>query len=304
MRTGGLLVLITAFVLGLVGLALVLYSRKLTSDAASKRIGLVRPSAPVVVDSITNREETLVRPEVQGNEDLERRQTERVLQRLNMSIDNAVTALLCVRLAAMGLLGVIGLLTARHFLSGGNHPGVPYLIATAFAMAGYFIPGMVLGKMSKRRLKAVVNGLADALELLVICVEAGLSFEDGIDRISHILAEAQPALAEELATTAADLKILPSREAALANLANRINAPSVRSVVTTLSQTLRYGTPLAQALRVVAAELRNDSLMRLEERANQLPTLMTIPMMLFIMPTIFMVVAGPAVLKVIDTFKH
>jgi tight adherence protein C len=75
-------------------------------------------------------------------------------------------------------------------------------------------------------------------------------------------------------------------------------------VVTTLTQTLRYGTPLALALRMVASELRNDTLVRLEERANQLPTLMTIPMMLFIMPTIFLIVAGPAALRVMDSFNH
>jgi tight adherence protein C len=117
-----------------------------------------------------------------------------------------------------------------------------------------------------------------------------------------VLQRSQPVLAEELALTSADLKILPSRDRALMNFAERIEAPSVRSVVTTLSQTMRYGTPLAQALRVVASELRSESLMKLEERANQLPTLMTIPMMVFIMPTIFLVVAGPAVLRLLDSF--
>jgi tight adherence protein C len=111
-------------------------------------------------------------------------------------------------------------------------------------------------------------------------------------------------LAEELALTSADLKILPSRDRALANFAERVQVPSVRTVVTTLAQTMRYGTPLAQALRVVASELRNDSLMRLEERANQLPTLMTIPMMIFIMPTIFLIVGGPAALRMLDAFHH
>ena len=86
--------------------------------------------------------------------------------------------------------------------------------------------------------------------------------------------------------------------------AERIDAPSVGSVVRTLIQTLRYGTPLSQALRMVASELRADTLVRLEERANQLPSLMTVPMMLFIMPTIFMVVAGPAALRVIDIMNH
>ena len=173
----------------------------------------------------------------------------------------------------------------------------------AGAAAGWMIPGMYLDRRILRRANAVVTGLPDALELLVISVEAGLSFEDGLDRIVAMLQKAQPELAGELALTSADLKILPSRDIALANLAERIDAPSVRSVVTTLSQTLRYGTPLAQALRLVANELRNDSLARLEERANQLPSLMTVPMMIFIMPTIFLIVGGPAVIRILDSFK-
>ena len=148
------------------------------------------------------------------------------------------------------------------------------------------------------------EGLPDAIELLVVCVEAGLALEDGIDRIVIELKHSQPKLAEELALTSADLKILSSRDQALANLAERIDTPSVRSVVTTLSQTLRYGTPLAQAMRVVAADMRNDSLFQLEERANRLPVMMTIPMMLFIMPTIFLIVGGPAALKLMDHFMH
>jgi len=104
--------------------------------------------------------------------------------------------------------------------------------------------------------------------------------------------------------TAADLKIMPSQDEALSRLAARIDAPIVQSVVTTLSQTMRYGTPFAQAMRVVAGEIRNEALIRLEERANKLPTLMTIPMILFILPTIFLVVGGPAALKVIDQVSH
>jgi tight adherence protein C len=137
-----------------------------------------------------------------------------------------------------------------------------------------------------------------------VCVEAGLALEDGIDRIAFELKDSRPALADELALTSADLKILPSRDQALANLADRVDVASVRSVVTTLSQTMRYGTPLAQAIRVVAAEMRNESLIQLEERANRLPTMLTIPMMLFIMPTIFLVIGGPSVLRLIDMLGH
>ena len=110
----------------------------------------------------------------------------------------------------------------------------------------------------------------------------------------------QPALAEELSILVADLKLLPNREEALTKFAERVDRPTVRSVVMTLAQTMQYGTPLAQSLRVMSAELRNDTLVKLEERANRLPVLMTVPMIVFLLPAIFLVVGGPAVLHVID----
>jgi tight adherence protein C len=156
--------------------------------------------------------------------------------------------------------------------------------------------------LANRRTAAVENGLADALELLVVSVEAGLALEDALDRIVVEMKRGQPILAEELAITSADLKILPSRDQALTNLAERVDVPSVRSVVSTLSQTMRYGTPLAQAMRVVAAELRNDMLLKLEERANKMPVLLTIPMIVFIMPSVFLIIGGPAFLHLMDIF--
>ena len=111
-------------------------------------------------------------------------------------------------------------------------------------------------------------------------------------------------MADELALTSADLKILPNRDEALRRLAERVDLPSVHSVVTTLSQTLKYGTPLAQALRVVAAELRNDGLLKLEEQANRMPVLLTVPMILFILPSLFLIIGGPAFLKVLDAFTR
>ena len=170
------------------------------------------------------------------------------------------------------------------------------------AIVGWFVPSMLLARAVKQRTKAVKAGLPDALELLVVCVEAGLSLEDGLDRVVTELRRSQPALADELGLTLADLRILPSRDQALLNFADRIDIPNVRSVVTTLAQTLRYGTPLAQSLRVVAAEMRDDFLIELEERANRLPAYLTLPVILFLMPTIFLVVGGPAALRLIDAF--
>ncbi len=290
----------SAMVLSLGGLGMMLYSARMTKEAVSRRVDLVtgqHAAAPRKAPLAS----TLIRTGHPGADDAGPRILEAGLKRLGVPAALAIHGLVGVRLVMIALMATCGYAAARHWAPG--PPMLPPLAAAGLGIAGWFLPAMALGRLVSRRKKAVVAGLPDALELLVICVEAGLSFEDGIDRIAGLLAESQPALAGELALTAADLKILPSREQALANLGDRVDTPSVRSIVTTLSQTLRYGTPLAQALRVVANQLRNDTLLHLEERANQLPTLMTIPMMLFIMPTIFMIVGGPAVLRVIDVLQ-
>jgi tight adherence protein C len=168
----------------------------------------------------------------------------------------------------------------------------------------WFLPQFIVGRLVRRRMKSIERGLPDAIELLCISVEAGLALEDAIDRVVPELWRSQPTMAEELALTSADLKILPNRDAALRRLSARVAVPSVHSVVTTLSQTLRYGTPLAQALRVVAAELRNNSLISLEEKANKMPVLLTIPMVLFILPCVFLIIGGPTALRLIDTFSR
>jgi tight adherence protein C len=292
-------ILVCALVLSLAGMGMIAYSARMTQAAIGRRIDLVhRPARRSVV--VTPAVRPLVRSggrELDEVEHEQARETAEVVGKFGIPLTGA-------RAIAAAVFAALGLTASWHFLPE-SVPRVVCLAATAaFAIAGWFVPAMVVSRQVKARTKAVVRGLPDALELLVICSEAGLSFDDGIDRIVGSLRQSQPALAEELALTSADLKILPNREVALANLAERIDVPSVRSVVTTLTQTLRYGTPLAQALRLVASQLRNDTVLRLEERANALPTLMTIPMILFIMPTIFMVIAGPAVLRVLTILHH
>jgi tight adherence protein C len=175
------------------------------------------------------------------------------------------------------------------------------LLATAVPCAiGYLLPMLLLRRAMRRHCHAVVAGLSDALELLAVCMEAGLSLENGLQRVSIELKRSLPELADELALTWAEINILPDRDQALINFAERVDMPSVRSVVTTLAQTLRYGTPLTRSLRVVAADVRGDQLTKMEEKANRLPALMTIPVMLFIMPTIFLIIGGPAALKLMD----
>ena len=210
---------------------------------------------------------------------------------------------LLVRLSASVVLGMALLLLGYSYGGmGANWSMVG--IASGGAALGWSIPSFALGRLALNRRRAIARGLADAIELLVIAVEAGLSMEDAMHRIVVELRRSRPAIADELAITSADLKILPSRDEALRRFAERVDLPSVHSVVTTLSQTLKYGTPLAQALRVVAEELRNDGLLKLEEQANRMPVLLTVPMILFILPSLFLIIGGPAFLKVLDAFAR
>ena len=170
--------------------------------------------------------------------------------------------------------------------------------------AGWYLPIFFIGFKTKQRTKGVAAGLPHALELLVVCVEAGPSFEDGLHRVARELRESQSAVADELALTWAEINILPNRANALANLAVRVDLPSVRLVVGILSQSMRFGTPLAQSLRIAAKEMPNEQLMAMEERASRLPALLTIPVMVFMVPTIFLIIGGPAALRLIEQFHN
>ncbi len=182
----------------------------------------------------------------------------------------------------------------------GSHPhwplGVAALLVLGGALLGWRLPDIVLNARAGERRKAVERGLPDALDLLVICGEAGLGLDTAIGRVAEEMAQAHPVLGEELAITAAEMRVLPDRHAALANLADRLGLEVLRSTVATLAQTLRFGTPLGQALRVLAGELRRERIVKFEEQAAKLPVKLTLPMVVFILPCVFIVVGGPAVL--------
>ncbi|HYB55354.1 MAG TPA: type II secretion system F family protein [Alphaproteobacteria bacterium] len=231
----------------------------------------------------------------------EEREIIRRMARFGVSAERAVTAYTMFRFAVgLACLIAMAIISSRV---GAQFFGLRMLGFAFFGFGiGFFIPSYVVKALVSRRTEAIEMGLADALELLVVSVEAGLALEDALDRVVVEMRRSQPILAEELAITSADLKILPSRDQALLNLADRVDIPSVRSVVSTLSQTMRYGTPLAQSMRVVASELRNDMLLKLEERANKMPVMLTVPMIVFIMPCVFLIIGGPAFLHLMDIF--
>lgn len=174
----------------------------------------------------------------------------------------------------------------------------------AAALIGWRIPDILLGRLAKKRRQNIESTLPDALDLLVICAEAGLSFEQGIEFVAREMATVMREIGEEFSITSAELRVLGDRRAALQNFANRTNLQSVRSIVMTLTQSMRYGTPLAQSLRMLAGEMRRSRLLRMEARAARMPVLLTMPLMGFILPSLMMVVGGPAVIKIMDAFGH
>jgi tight adherence protein C len=192
------------------------------------------------------------------------------------------------------LLGAAGLLAARHFAF--QH--IMAIVAPlGGALAGLLLPDYYLRRRRAQHLKKVEAGLPDALDLLVICGEAGLGLETAIERVAMEIGTAHPAVAEEYSITASDLRLMSDRRAALVNMGARTGLDALRRLAATLIQTAQFGTPLSQALRTLSTELRQETLTRFEERAARLPVFLTLPMIIFILPCVFIIVGGPAALQ-------
>jgi len=201
---------------------------------------------------------------------------------------------------ALGFLGVVAIYWLEMFPEWGSMKR--FAAFAALVIAGYKGPEVYLKNKSKKRTDAIRKGLPDALDLLVICAEAGLTVDAAFNRVAKELGRAYPELGDEFALTAIELSFLTERRQAFENFTYRVDLDSVRGVTTTMIQTERYGTPLASALRVLSAEFRNERMMRAEEKAARLPAIMTIPLILFILPTLFIVILGPAACSISDSF--
>ena len=175
-----------------------------------------------------------------------------------------------------------------------------YGLVAGTLLLAYKAPDLWLKNKIDKRTHAIRKGLPDALDLLVICAEAGLTVDAAFGRVARELGKAYPELGDEFALTSIELGFLTDRRLAFENLAKRIDLDSVRGVVTTMIQTEKYGTPLASALRVLSAEFRNERMMRAEEKAARLPAIMTVPLILFILPVLFIVILGPAACSIND----
>lgn len=170
-------------------------------------------------------------------------------------------------------------------------------LLAAGAGIGLLAPDYWIKRRRKSYLAALERGLADALDMMVICSEAGLGLEPAIERVGQEIAHAHTTVAEEFGITAGELRVLSDRRQALLNLGARTGIDSLKRLGATLVQTLQYGTPLAVALRTLSAELRAEALSRFEARAARLPVLLTLPMIIFILPCLFIVVGAPAAIQ-------
>ncbi|GAB2174507.1 type II secretion system F family protein [Dongia sp. agr-C8] len=168
---------------------------------------------------------------------------------------------------------------------------------------GYLLPKLFLTNAVQKRQKTLTRALPDALDLMVICVESGMSIEAAFNKVSEEMAETAPLMAEEMGLTAAELAYLGDRRSAYENLAERTGLATFRSLTTTLLQSEKYGTPIATGLRVIAQENRDARLNAAEKKAAALPAQLTVPMIIFFLPVLFIVIAGPAGIQVAELMK-
>jgi tight adherence protein C len=175
------------------------------------------------------------------------------------------------------------------------------LFAIPFGMLG---PDWIIGIARRPFLAALRRGVPDALDLLVVCSEAGMGLESALEHVSREMRHSNAAMSLALSRLLDDMRILPDRREAFRNFADGTGVQGARRVATMLSQSTKYGTPLSQALRSVANDLRRERMIALEAKAAKLPVMLTLPLIVFIMPSLFIVLIGPAVLRLGDTMAH
>ena len=211
-------------------------------------------------------------------------------------------------LVARFLLPFLFLMVVGLYIFGGGHMSTYPFMVRIFTVVcggffGFYLPNIMISNKTKKRQLSIKRAWPDALDLILICVESGISIEAAMRRVSEELVEQSPELAEEMVLTTAELSFLQERRMAYENLCNRTGLDMVKAVAQALIQAERYGTPIAQALRVLAQESRDDRMAEAEKKAASLAPKLTVPMIVFFLPVLMAVIMGPAGIQVADTFK-
>ena len=292
----------------LLGLLLLLYRDQRRTDRLSMRLRLIQ-RAPDVADTLSAaslpiplRIVTMIGETIARSGALSDRTIEELRQTLHVAGfrgDHGLGLFVGAK-----LLSAVTLPLAVWLVPWLLHRELPFPLAcvAAAAVVGLLLPDKVVQHLRVRYLRALEAGLPDALDMMVICGQAGLGLEASVERVGAEIAYAHPSVAAELTRTAHEMQVNADTRAALVNLAARTGVDSVRRLAAVLIQSQQYGTPLSQALRALSGEQRQEMLAKFEEKAARLPVMLTLPMILFILPCVFLIVAGPAMVDVYRSF--
>jgi len=224
----------------------------------------------------------------------------KLLQAGYRSKDNLVIFLF-FKLALPIFIGIVAVVMIYGLDMFQLKPMMKILACGGSVLFSSYAPEVFLKNVTTKRNLEMQKALPDVLDLLVICAEAGLTMDSALQRVVREMGNTGPELADELGLTAVELGFLPDRRQALINLSNRVTLPAIKAVTATLIQSEKYGTPLSQSLRVLSNEFRNERFMKAEEKAAKLPATMTVPLILFILPTLFIILMGPAACQISDS---
>lgn len=233
-------------------------------------------------------------------EDLERDKVKRDLYRAGYHSPQALQVFYALKAVLTITLALTALAVSRFLPSVTTQSLMLYV--TVAAAVGLLAPNYVLSKSLERQMRLLRNGFPDALDLLVVCVESGLGLGPALQRVAEEITVSHPELSLELATVNAEMRAGVQREKALKNLGERTGLPDIRGLVALLVQSMRFGTSVADALRIYAEEFRDKRMQAAEEQAAKIGTKMIFPLVLFMFPVFFVVAVGPAALRIIDAF--
>ncbi len=217
---------------------------------------------------------------------------------------NAAVRFLFIRAVAPFVAAIATFLYLKFFMQPEDWNMTQYAMAVLLGgVAGYYLPTMILTSQRQKRQQNILRAYPDALDLLTICVEAGMSIEQAFNKVSNEISAQSIPLMEELQLTTAELSYIGDRRLAFDNFAERTQLSQVRSIASALVQAEKYGTPIGQALRVISQESRDERMSRAEQKAASLPAKLTVPMMVFFVPVLFIVILGPAILQVMEKWQ-
>ena len=296
-------IVVAALVIFIFGLGLSVIFMGVTNPIRH-RLGFINESEDKQKGTLALKISTAIGPVaayILPKEDLERDKVKRDLYRAGFHSPQAMQVFYASKVVLAIGLSIVTLMAARFLPS--ISPQRLMFYVTAAAAVGLLLPNYLLSKSLQKHVRLLRNGFPDALDLLVVCVESGLGLGPALQRVADELSVSHPELSLELATVNAEMRAGVQREKALKNLGERTGLPDIRGLVALLVQSMRFGTSVADALRIYSEEFRDKRMQAAEEQAAKIGTKMIFPLVLFMFPVFFVVAVGPAALRIIDAFS-